>query len=316
MIWLRRLAIILVLLILGFFLLVLPVGGSFLITNSRFKFPERGAHRPEDVGLRVENVEFKAQDGITLRGWWTAGKPGLPVIIFCHGLNRSRLELLERAGEANKRGYGVLLFDLRNHGESDRAYTSLGILEAQDVAAASKLVRMKAPDAPQILWGVSMGAATALLAVRDYGGFAGVISDSSFPSFRETIEHHVRLIFHIPAFPVANLMVWITGKRLRIDPDSGNVEQAIRSFGNVPVLFIAGGADRRMSPGVAMRLYDANQSPLKQILVVPGASHGEAFSADRKLYLDTVFQFLEAVTKSRAPVNDFLLPAAERRQAP
>jgi hypothetical protein len=60
---------------------------------------------------------------------------------------------------------------------------------------------------------------------------------------------------------------------------------------NVPVLFIAGGADRRMPPGVAMRLYDANQSPLKQILVVPGASHGEAFSADRKLYLDTVFKF-------------------------
>jgi hypothetical protein len=70
---------------------------------------------------------------------------------------------------------------------------------------------MKAPDAPQILGGFQWERQTALLAVRDFGGFAGVISDSSFPSFRRTIEHHVRLIFHIPSFPVANLMVWVTG---------------------------------------------------------------------------------------------------------
>ena len=293
--WLRRLLIILVVLILGFFLVVLPVGGSFLITNSHFKYPERGTRNPQDVGLPVETVEFHTKDGLTLRGWWSEGDPKLPAIIFCHGLNRSRLELLERAGEAYKRGYSVLLFDLRNHGESDRAHTTLGILESQDVAAASQFVRAKAPGRPQLLWGVSMGAATALLAVRDYGGFAGVVSDSSFPSFRETIEHHVRLLFRIPSFPVANLIVWLTGVRMHIDPDSGNVEEAVRHFGNVPVLFIAGSADRRMPPGVAKRLYDANQSSLKQLLVVPGASHGEAFTTDRAGYLDAVFKFFDSI---------------------
>src|SRR6185295_15279736 len=154
--WLRRLAIILLVLILGFFLLVLPVGGSFLITNSRFKYPERGPHLPKEVGLQVEDVEFHSHDGITLRGWWSPGRPDYPVIIFCHGLNRSRLELLQRAGETSQRGYGVLLFDFLNHGDSGRAYTTLGILETQDVAAASELVRSKAPGRPQILWGVSM----------------------------------------------------------------------------------------------------------------------------------------------------------------
>jgi len=294
-IWLRRLLIIIVVLMMLVFFVVLPVGGSFLITNSHFRFPERGPRSPEDVGLHVESVEFRTSDGLTLRGWWSAGKADFPVIIFCHGLNRSRLELLERAGEASKRGYNVLLFDLRNHGESDRAHTTLGILESRDVAAASQYVRVKAPGQPQLLWGVSMGAATALLAVRDYGGFAGVVSDSSFPSFRETIEHHVRLLFHIPSFPVANLLVWITGVRLHLDPDSGNVEEAVRRFGNVPVLFIAGGADRRMPPGVAQRLFDANQSPLKKLLVVPGAGHGEAFATNRTLYLDAVFRFFETI---------------------
>jgi fermentation-respiration switch protein FrsA (DUF1100 family) len=154
---------------------------------------------------------------------------------------------------------------------------------------------MKAPGQPQLLWGVSMGAATALLAVRDYGGFAGVVSDSAFPSFRETIEHHVRLLFRIPSFPVANMIVWLTGVRMHIDPDSGNVETAVKQFGNVPVLFIAGGADKRMPPGVAKRLFDANQSPLKKLIVVPGAGHGEAFSTNREQYLEAVFSFFESL---------------------
>ena len=293
--WIRRLLFLVVGMFLVFFFVLLPVGGSFLITNSHFRYPEKGPRNPEDVGLHVENVEFKTADGLTLRGWWMAGQPGFPAIIFCHGLNRSRLELMERAGEAHRRGFSILLFDLRNHGESDRAHTTLGILESQDVEAASQFVRMKVPGQSQFLWGVSMGAATALLAVRDYGGFAGVVSDSAFPSFRETIEHHVRLLFRIPAFPVANMIVWLTGVRMHIDPDFGNVETAVRKFGNVPVLFIAGGADRRMPPGVAKRLYDANQSPLKKLIVVPGAGHGEAFSTNREQYLEAVFSFLESI---------------------
>jgi len=294
--WIRRLLILAVVALLGFFFVVLPVGGSFLITDSHFRYPEKGPRNPEDVGLPVEQASFRTADGLNLKGWWSPGKPGLPVIIFCHGMNRSRLELLERAGEAHKRGYGVLLFDFRNHGESDRAHTTLGILETQDVRAASEFVRMKAPDQPQVLWGVSMGAATALLAVRDYGGFAGVVSDSAFPSFRETIEHHVHLLFRIPSFPVANMIVWLTGVRMHMDPDSGDVEAAVRKFGNVPVLFIAGGSDRRMPPGVAQRLYDANQSPLRKLLVVPGAGHGEAFSTNREQYLEAVFSFIESIS--------------------
>ena len=297
MIWIRRLVILLVVLVFAIFFVVLPVGGSFLITNSRFHYPEKGPKHPQDVGLAVENIEFKTNDGITLRGWWAPGNAQSPIIIFCHGLNRSRLELLERAGEAHKRGYGVLLFDFRNHGESDPAHTTIGILESRDVGAASQFISMKAPGRPQLLWGVSMGAATALLAVRDYGGFAGVVSDSAFPSFRETIEHHVRLLFHIPSFPVANMIVGITGMRMHVDPDSGNVEEAVRKFGNVPVLYIAGGKDRRMPPGVAQRLYDANTSPLKKLIVVDGAGHGEAFSTDRERYLNAVFGFFDSIAK-------------------
>jgi alpha-beta hydrolase superfamily lysophospholipase len=295
MIWIKRIVITIVILTGLLLFVVLPIGGSFLITNSRFHFPERGPQRAADVGLDVENVDFTSKDGISLKGWWNSGEDDNPVIIFCHGLNRSRLEMLERAAEARKRGYGVLLFDMRNHGASGNAYTTLGIHEANDVCAAGDVVRKRAPGRRELLWGVSLGASTALLAVKQCDGFSGVVSDSAFVSFRDTISHHFQLYFHLPAFPIANMIIALTGWRMGINPDDGDVEAAIKTFGAVPLLVIAGGRDRRMPPNVAQKLYDASTSPLKQFLLIPDATHGEAFRTDRERYLDAVFRFFAII---------------------
>ena len=203
--WLVRLMVVAGCSVAVILFVVLPVGGSFLITNSRFQFRERGPKTPDSVQLSVDNVEFTSSDGIPLRGWWNPGESKMPVIIFAHGLNRSRLELLERGAESNRRGYGVLLFDLRNHGESGKAYTTIGVFESRDVCAASKLVREKAGSRPQILWGVSMGASSAILAAKQCPGFAAIVADSSFLSFRDTVGHHLTLIFRLPAIGRAHV---------------------------------------------------------------------------------------------------------------
>ena len=291
--WAKRLLIALTLLV-GVLLFVgLPVGGSFLITNSRFRFPERGPQTAAEVGLEVTAVDFLASDAIDLRGWWHPGDRAKPIIIFSHGLNRSRLELLERAAEAAQKGFGVLLFDLRNHGQSGNAYTTLGIEESKDVCAASQFVRDRAGTRPQVLWGVSMGASTAILGAVRCPGFKAIISDSSFLSFRETVSHHVELLFRLPSYPFANMIVGITGLRMGLDPDEGDVEAAVERLPNVAILFIAGGKDRRMPPALADRLRRASRNPHSEMLLVPEATHGEAYRADKQLYLNAVFGFLD-----------------------
>jgi pimeloyl-ACP methyl ester carboxylesterase len=296
--WLVRAMIAMLFLALFVLFVVVPIGGSFLITNGRFRFRERGPNTPDAAGLSITDVEFTSSDGIPLRGWWNPGQTDMPVIIFVHGLNRSRVELLERGTESNRRGYGVLLFDLRNHGESGRAYTTIGVLESRDVCAASMAVKAKAGTRPQILWGVSMGASSAILAAKACPGFAAIISDSSFLSFRETVAHHLGLIFRLPAFPIANLIVAITGMRMGFDPDDGDVEAAIRQI-DLPIMFIAGGADQRMPPALAERMFKASPNSAKELLVIPGARHGEAFATDRQAYLNSVYQFLERLRYNR-----------------
>jgi len=284
-----------------FFFLVLPVALSFLITNSRFRFPERGPRDPSAVGLEMQDVEFRSDDGILLRGWWNPGDAARPIIVFVHGLNRSRLEHLERAAESSRRGYGVMLFDLRNHGESGRAYTTLGITESHDVCAARDFLRKEAGGRPQVLWGVSLGASTALLAERRCPGSAAIISDSSFLSLSETIKHHFSLIFRLPSFPIANIIIAVTSWRMGFRVEDGDVEAAVAKL-DVPILFIAGGADVRMPPALAQRLASSSANPAGKLLVVPGAGHGQAFVHDRETYLRTTFEFIEhAVGPARKP---------------
>jgi len=292
--WLRRIAIALAVAVVLILFVVFPIAASFLITNGHFRFPERGPKTPEAVGLQVLPAEFASSDGVPLKGWWIPGDPAKPVIIYSHGLNRSRLEMLERGAESSRRGYGTLLFDLRNHGESGRAYTTLGINESRDICAASEFVKTKAPGRPQVLWGVSMGASSALIAAKQCPGFAAAISDSSFLSFRETVAHHLGLYFRLPAFPIANLIVATTAFRMGLDPDAGDVEQTVKDI-NTPILFIAGSIDRRMPPALAQRLLDAAKNPQKKLIVVPNAKHGEAFSTNREMYLKAVYEFLEQV---------------------
>ena len=283
----------------GFVLfVVLPVGGSFLITNSRF--PDRQGADPAEFGLEVEDVGFQSEDGIPLSGWWNEGEQGYPVIVFVHGLNNSRTELLERAAESRSRGYGILLMDLRNHGASGDAYTTLGIHESRDVCAAAGFVRREAPGREQVLWGVSLGASTALLAASRCSDFRAAIADSSFLSFEETVTHHFRLIFPLPAFPIANMVILLTRIRMGFDLAEGDVEAAVAMIPDMPVLFIAGGQDVRMPPELADRLYRASSNRQSDLLVIESASHGRAFREDRETYLATAFGFLEDALPSPA----------------
>jgi pimeloyl-ACP methyl ester carboxylesterase len=296
---LKRLAMFAAVGLVVFLFVLVPVGLSFLITNTHMRFPERGPANPDSLGLVVENVEFRTDDGVSLRGWWSAGLDEKAVIIFVHGLNRSRLEHLERAAESRKRGYGVLLFDLRDHGESDNAYTTLGVAESHDVCAAREFVTGKAGVRPTVLWGVSLGASTSLLAERQCPGSAAIVSDSSFLSFSETIQHHFHLIFRIPSFPIANLVVALTAWRMGFRAEDGDVEAAVAELRDVPILFVAGGADARMPPELARRLAAHAPNPANQVLVVDGAGHGQAFSKDRETYVRTAFEFLERVMKTK-----------------
>ncbi|CEI61472.1 hypothetical protein FVEN_g9436 [Fusarium venenatum] len=70
--------------------------------------------------LPRQDVEFRACDGIILRGWLYPQQETSPCIIMTHGLGGTRHFLLPNFASAfHDTGYVVLLYDNRNWGDSD-----------------------------------------------------------------------------------------------------------------------------------------------------------------------------------------------------
>lgn len=115
---------------------------------------------PKDFGLAFKDVEFSALDGVRLRGWLVPGSSDKVVIQSHFGLQCCRsgftpegkgrspmwpkdIHFLNQAKYLNQQGYTVLMYDFRNHGESDagkKEWATWGIEESKDVVAAVEYI--------------------------------------------------------------------------------------------------------------------------------------------------------------------------------
>jgi fermentation-respiration switch protein FrsA (DUF1100 family) len=298
LVWLRRMIIILIVIFLALIYIVFPLWASSLVTRATTRpMDRRLTTTPRDYQADYKDVEFTASDGVRLSGWLLPSRDGRATIIFSHGLFRSRRELLERAVDLWRLGYGVLLYDARNHGDSGAARVTLGYDERLDAEAAVRFLRDEAHTSDKlVLFGISMGAATALLAAAETPEVAAVISDSSYLNFKDTSDHHIRLFMHVPAFPLANeiraLMEW----RGHFDGDKLDALDAVRRLGERPAMFIAAANDKRMPPDIAEKLYNASASGKRKLLVIDGPGseiHGHAYQANPQRYVNEIAAFLK-----------------------
>jgi pimeloyl-ACP methyl ester carboxylesterase len=252
---------------------------------------------PGSLGAAYRDVEFTTADGVRISGWLLESRGRDATIIYSHGLFRSRRELLQRAVDLWRLGYGALLYDARNHGQSGHSITSLGYNERLDVEGAIRYLQDDERSSDRIvLLGVSMGAAADLLAAAEEPSVSAVISDSSFLTFKDTVSHHVKLL-HLPSFPLANEFDYFVSRRAGFDADSLSPLEAVKKLGNTPVLFIAGAHDPRMPPAIGDQLYRASTNPKSEILIVDGTDsnrHGHSYFVDPHLYISRVSQFLES----------------------
>ena len=116
---------------------------------------------PKDYGMDFQHIEFKAADGVNIKGWLIPAKSNKLVIVTHVGgltkygsttefssfskLYNEEIEFLKVARHLHNEGYGVLMFDFRNHGESGSSpnggKAGIGLEEYQDVVAAMDYIQ-------------------------------------------------------------------------------------------------------------------------------------------------------------------------------
>lgn len=245
--------------------------------------------------IPYESVTISAHDGTKLAARYYHVRDGAPLQIQFHGYRGTALRDFCGGNKlARESGQNTLVVDQRAHGKSDGTTITFGIQERWDcrswVEYASK--RFGA-DTPIILCGVSMGAATVLMAseLELPGNVIGIIADCPYSSPEAIIRKVCREDMHLPAaltMPFVRLGARLFG---HFDLREASAVEAVRHT-DIPILLIHGEDDRFVPCDMSREIYDAC-SGYKLRRTFPGAGHGLSYIVDTDGYEQAVAQFTE-----------------------
>ncbi|MEK7859242.1 MAG: alpha/beta fold hydrolase [Elusimicrobiota bacterium] len=250
---------------------------------------------PEQFGLKYEKVSFQTPDGLTLKGWFLPSPTqDQRTLIMCHGWGDNKGELLKQTFFLNQdAGYNLLYFDNRAHGESEGEITTIGLLETIDFRAAIEFLKKSKPGLVERLgvFGLSMGAAVAAIAVSEHPEVKAIVLESPFTDFRSVVRQWAWNKFRLPYFPLVMLTLWIL--KLRVGDPKVDSHSPIRFIDKVaprPLLIIGGGKDRLM-PESAVRALHAKAGNPKSLWIIPEATHARCHEAAGLEYETRLSQF-------------------------
>lgn len=243
-----------------------------------------------------EKVTITSRDGITLAGRYYHTADGAPVSIVFHGY-RSNIGSDCNGGYSlsKKNGYNVLAVYQRAHRESGGRTITFGVKERFDCLDwINYILERNGKDTKILLMGLSMGAATVLMA----GGLdlpsnvKGIFADCGYSSPKEILQTVSKQMGYPvkPTYFFVRLSARLFGG---FDPEEASPVDAMKKC-KVPVLIIHGDDDRFVPCQMSHDNYEACASD-KELLIVKGAGHGLSYCVDAASYENAVQGFIDKV---------------------
>ena len=250
---------------------------------------------PDKPDYPNETWSIKSKDNLKLNAThFSPNTPGHHWAILVHGYGRDQRYAWDYATPYLKQGYNVLTPDLRASGTSEGIYLTMGAKESDDILLWIEKILEVDPKARIILHGVSMGAATVLMAAgkSQSPNLVAVVEDCSYTSAFTMFTMQLKVIFNLPSFPIMNCVDIVSHFKTGV---AISEEAPIFSVHNidVPILFIHGTDDKLVPHYMMQELYDICQSPIKEMFTVEGAGHADAKAVNPELYFSRIFSFLD-----------------------
>ena len=223
---------------------------------------------------------FRNQRGETLVGsiYHAIDRPpfdGGPCVVYLHGNASSQLEGQFLVPNLCPLGIFVFCFDFAGCGCSGGKYVSLGWFEREDTEFLLNILHRTFHLGPFVLWGRSMGAATALLVKSPL--LVGRVIDSAFTSVRDMCSA-VAVSMKLPKVFVPAAM-WFLKKKVLSAAKFNFDEVAPINVDNegteVPAVFGHAEKDQFIPFEQCKRLYEHYQNSSKYLMVLPGGHNSK-----------------------------------------
>lgn len=221
--------------------LLLPAVVALMVTNRAR--PEASGRTPADLGLTFEDVRIPVADGTELAAWWVPADGDAAVLVL-PGSGSTRDDVLDHGAFLAETGYGVLLLDVRGHGDSGGRIMDLGWGAERDVADVVSWLGARGVDRVGVL-GLSMGGEVALTAAAEDPRIAAVVAEGA------TARTHADGALVPEDNPVAQAVDWIQYAMIRaLTPESEPVP-LVDAVANIdaPVLLIEGSGPKEPETG-------------------------------------------------------------------
>lgn len=238
----------------------------------------------------INVVTFPSREGFILGGQYLKGHKRAAVIMV-HGAGVDGSNLLPQGIALHKRGYNVLLLDLRAYGRSQGDTSTLGWREVNDLLDAVEYVGSRPDaDADKIgVFGFSMGGQVVLRAAAQSEKIRSVAVDDPSPANLTDYGGRAEKFCQWPHYLInlftLKMMTWMSG-----EPQPTGMLEAAAQIAPRPLLLIATG---KQAPWVS-QVFRAAEHP-KDIWEIPQALHGEGFRLYPDIYTEKLVDFFEQV---------------------
>lgn len=255
----------------------------------------RKANNDYLYSLNPEDLSLRTPDGLNLKAWFVPAE-SKRFVICVHGYNCNGPDEFSHVLKFyhNELGYNYLLPDLRGHGRSEGKYIGFSGLDYKDILLwVDYLVSRFGEDIEIILHGISMGAATVMLANEHNPPpqVKLVIEDCGFTSAYEEMccTFKSKVGFDAP-WLVSLSNIWC---RALVGYDLKKDASPLRWMKNAknPVLFIHGDIDPTVPVEMCARLYNACPAP-KDMVIFPGTIHAFSYYNFKQEYEEKVKEFI------------------------
>ena len=265
------------------------IAGLFFHPNEYHGFKNLGSSYYADS----DTLTINSSDGLELTGYhYTPKNPNDKWVILVHGYGHNHKHMNGFARQYLTNNYHVLMVDQRAAGDSEGEWLTMSAAEGEDVALWTHKIAELNPNAKITLHGVSMGAATAMLAAAnpDLTNVTSLIEDCGYTRVLDLIDLVKGLI---PELADSKFINAINDTSESLTGYPLTAAAPIDSLGNatMPSMFITGTADQVINPAMLESLYSASGAGVKEIFTVAGATHGLSGLKDSIGYGNAVFRF-------------------------
>lgn len=238
-----------------------------------------------------KQIDIISNDNLKLHGYIVNNKSN-DWVVLVHGFSSDHTHMINRGIKLYNMGFNILLVDLRGHGKSEGKYITMGIRDCHDIAKWCRYI-VKKENAKSIgLFGVSMGAATVMMAssIEIPKQVKYIIEDCGYNDVWEELKYQLNNLFRLPAFPFLDICNFYAKTFAKFDFDEHSPAKALAKT-NLPILMIHGSNDTFVPFYMLDKNYNSCNS-VKEKLVVEKANHAEAQDLSYVRYWRRIEKFI------------------------